>query len=133
MPSYLDFTKLERPGTPNDYLVAPEELTPAPPDRIAPIYDQTPASLFDSILAVLEADKFYREIEADAQQLAIRAVAVTPILRFRDDVNIRVFPADGGASLAIYSRSRIGMGDLGANRRRVEGLLDRLEGVSDDS
>jgi len=133
MPSYLDFTKLDRPGTPNDYLVAPEEITPARPDRIAPIYNQTPASLFASISAMLEADKFYREVEADAQLLAIKAVAVTPILRFRDDVNIRVFPADGGASLAIYSRSRIGMGDMGANRKRVEGLLDRLEAVSDDT
>lgn len=129
MPEFIDFGHLKRSDTPNDYLVAPADLTPARPDRIAPVYDLTPAALFAKVTMLLEMDKSYHEIETDAELLAIKAVAVTPILRFRDDVNIRVVAAEGGASLAIYSRSRIGMGDMGTNRKRVDALLRRLEGV----
>lgn len=56
-----------------------------------------------------------------------RYVAVTPTLRFRDDVDVLILPAVGGGStMAVYSRSRIGLWDLGANRARILRLQSDL-------
>ena len=51
-------------------------------------------------------------------------------MRYKDDISILVLPARGeesGSELAIYSRSRVGYSDMGANRKRVLGLLKRLK------
>lgn len=57
-----------------------------------------------------------------------RFVAVTPTLRFRDDVDVLILPAmDGGSTMAVYSRSRVGLLDLGANRARVMRLQSDLK------
>jgi uncharacterized protein (DUF1499 family) len=57
----------------------------------------------------------------------IRAIATTRILRFKDDVTIRVA---GDGQVNVRSKSRIGKGDLGTNARRIRefqaGLARRL-------
>lgn len=58
----------------------------------------------------------------------IQAVAVTTVLRFRDDVVIEVRPGpDGGSTVAMRSKSRVGQSDLGANARRIRAFLDDLK------
>lgn len=58
----------------------------------------------------------------------------TPVLRFVDTISIHVLPASGGTStFAAYSKSNIGRGDFGTNRRRLEawqGELARLLGLA---
>ncbi|MGD8957438.1 MAG: DUF1499 domain-containing protein, partial [Chromatiaceae bacterium] len=54
----------------------------------------------------------------------LRAEARTRILRFVDDVEFQARP--GGNSIAMRSASRVGYSDLGANRRRLEGLRSAL-------
>jgi uncharacterized protein (DUF1499 family) len=61
--------------------------------------------------------------EADGR---LEAVAVTPVLRFRDDVVVRLRDAPGGTRVDIRSASRIGRRDFGANARRVRLFVDRL-------
>lgn len=57
----------------------------------------------------------------------IQAVAVTTVLRFRDDVIVEVRPGPGGGStVAMRSKSRIGQSDLGANARRIRAFLADL-------
>jgi hypothetical protein len=63
----------------------------------------------------------------EAGGLRLRYVAVTPMLRFRDDVDLLILPdGEERSRVAVYSRSRIGLSDLGTNRRRVEALERRL-------
>ncbi len=50
----------------------------------------------------------------------LHAVASTPFFRFRDDLELLIDPANG--VVHIRSASRIGVSDLGANRKRVERL-----------
>ena len=55
----------------------------------------------------------------------LHVVATTPLLRFQDDVELAVDPT--GERIDIRSASRLGYGDLGANRRRVARLRAGLE------
>jgi uncharacterized protein (DUF1499 family) len=50
----------------------------------------------------------------------VQAVNKTPLMRFRDDVQLR-FDANAGV-IHVRSSSRLGIGDMGANRKRVDML-----------
>ena len=52
--------------------------------------------------------------------LFLQAVTTTPTLRFRDDVQLRYDPNQ--QVIHARSSSRLGIGDMGANRSRVESL-----------
>ena len=54
----------------------------------------------------------------------IQAVVKTPLMRFRDDVQLR-FDEDAGI-IHVRSSSRLGISDMGTNRRRVETLRRQL-------
>lgn len=56
--------------------------------------------------------------------LGLRAIDRTAVFRFVDDVDARVDPE--ARLLHVRSASRVGRGDLGANRRRVSAWLREL-------
>lgn len=57
----------------------------------------------------------------------LEAVAITPWLRFRDDVVVRLREREGGGTrVDVRSKSRIGRSDFGTNARRVRTFLDAL-------
>lgn len=64
----------------------------------------------------------------DAAGGHIEATASVSYIRFRDDVVIRIVPVDGGAGSRVDMRSvsRIGVGDLGVNARRIRAFLAAL-------
>jgi len=84
-----------------------------------------PASAFEEALAVAR-DLGWSIAADDATDGTIEAVAVTPMLRFKDDVAIRVRAEGDGVRIDIRSRSRLGRHDLGANAERIRTFLDRL-------
>lgn len=56
------------------------------------------------------------------------AAVTTPLLRFTDDVTIGVAAVgEASARLQIRAASRLGKGDLGANRRHVLALVEAVE------
>ncbi|WP_332675583.1 DUF1499 domain-containing protein [Aromatoleum sp.] len=56
----------------------------------------------------------------------IEATATTLWFGFRDDVVVRVTPADGGSRIDVRSLSRVGVGDVGANAKRIRTYLSRI-------
>lgn len=56
----------------------------------------------------------------------IEAVATTLLYGFKDEVAIRIVPAEGGAVVDLRSRSRLGRGDLGTNAARIRHFLAAL-------
>ena len=56
----------------------------------------------------------------------IEATATTRLLRFKDDVVIRLRTHDSGTRLDIRSASRVGSSDFGANARRIHRFLDEI-------
>jgi uncharacterized protein (DUF1499 family) len=56
----------------------------------------------------------------------IEATDTTFWFGFKDDVVIRIRPADGGSRIDVRSVSRVGRGDVGANARRIRHFLKIL-------
>lgn len=46
---------------------------------------------------------------------------------FKDDVAVRIRPANGGSQIDVRSVSRVGQSDLGANAARIKEFLGRFE------
>ncbi len=73
---------------------------------------------FRSLLDLIELQPG-TELETVEERYA-HAIYRTPLLRFRDDLELRLDGA--GSVIHVRSASRVGYSDLGANRRRVEDL-----------
>ena len=87
----------------------------------------TGRGLFSKLNEIVASERSFGKIEADAEALRLKFVATTGLMRFKDDVDVEIIPPDAGRStLAIYSRSRLGYSDLGANQKRVTKLIGKL-------
>jgi uncharacterized protein (DUF1499 family) len=56
----------------------------------------------------------------------IEGIAETRLMRFRDDVTIRIRPAGNETRIDIRSVSRIGRHDFGVNAARIRALIDEI-------
>ncbi len=63
----------------------------------------------------------------EQQENFLQCVAVTPLMGFRDDVQL-LFQADTGL-IQVRSSSRLGISDMGANRKRVQLLRQQLQAL----
>ena len=54
----------------------------------------------------------------------IQAIVETPVMRFRDDVQLLFIPDD--RLIHVRSASQLGLSDLGANANRIETLRDQI-------
>lgn len=128
MSALTDFETLNRPGTPNTYLVLPEGFSStAEADQVSPVFAEAPQALYARLVQLVSGRERWTLEREEASQLQLEAIAKTRLLKFKDDISIRVVPSGQGAALAIYSRSRVGHSDLGANRKRVQALLEELK------
>jgi uncharacterized protein (DUF1499 family) len=55
----------------------------------------------------------------------MQAIVTTPLMNFRDDVQLLFLPDD--QLIQVRSSSQLGLSDLGTNARRVETLRDQLK------
>ena len=62
-------------------------------------------------------------VAADAAAGRIEATDTTFWFGFKDDVVIRVKPADGGSRVDVRSLSRVGVGDVGTNAKRIRSYM----------
>lgn len=83
------------------------------------------AQVFDSALAAARA-MGWEIVAADAPAGRIEAIATTRLLRFKDDVAIRLREDGAGTRVDVRSKSRLGRGDLGTNARRIRRYLAAL-------
>jgi len=130
MPGYVDFALLKRPASPNTALVAPPgfALGDAEADDAAPVFDVEPQELYARALRLIASRRNWRLVDQDPAQLKIRFVAVTALLRFKDDVDVQIVSASPGKSTyAAYSRSRVGYSDMGTNRKRLDAFGEALQ------
>jgi uncharacterized protein (DUF1499 family) len=85
-----------------------------------------PAQAFASALAAAQA-MGWEIVAADEKAGRIEAVATTRWFGFKDDVVIRIAPAAAGSKVDVRSKSRVGLGDIGTNAKRIQEFLTRLK------
>lgn len=107
------------PSTPN--CVSAEALDDI--HRIDPFsYDVSRSEAINTLVNVLEAEPRVQIVVQESDY--IRAEARTKIFRFVDDLEFS-FARDDGRIL-IRSASRLGSGDLGVNRKRMEHIREKF-------
>jgi uncharacterized protein (DUF1499 family) len=117
------FSSLRRPASPNHWLVAPADFA-VRPDAAAPVF-AVPASVLRQTLKTVMLRAQGTAVAAESAD-SLHVVVTTPVFRFRDDVRVQFIPvAPQQSSFALYSASRIGYWDLGANRRRLEDWVEQ--------
>lgn len=114
----------------------PVDSNPLPPCpdspncvRLSVPLDMGPDDAMSACEAILER-MGPEEVESDSQAHQIDAVFRIALFGFRDDFAIRITEGNsGGSILHLSSRSRVGRGDLGVNRRRVQEFLSSIQSV----
>jgi len=95
------------------------------PDLQPLVLNVPPQPAFDRALATVR-EMGWELVAADATAGRIEATDTTFWFGFKDDVVIRVRPADGGSRVDVRSLSRVGVGDAGTNAKRIRAYLDAL-------
>ncbi len=119
--------KLKAPSTSPNSVSSQADLWPGHPQqasaRIAPLaVAGDPAAAMARLQAAVAATPGAVVIKADVDYLY--AQYTTPLMHYTDDVEFWFDRAAGVVQLR--SASRLGEGDLGANRQRIEALRARL-------
>ena len=114
------------PGYPGEAVARKQRQ--AYPDIGPAWFDDPPAHVFDTVLATARA-MGWLIVAADAERGRVEAVDTTRILRFKDDIVLRVRGEERGTRVDMRSKSRLGRGDLGANAARIRAFMTRLRGA----
>jgi uncharacterized protein (DUF1499 family) len=127
-PQYVAVLPL-RANAPNPTVYGGEKIASqqreAYPDLQPLMLNVPPSQAFERALATVR-DMGWDLVAADAAAGRIEATDTTFWYGFKDDVVIRVRPADGGSRVDVRSLSRVGGGDVGTNAKRIRGYLNAL-------
>lgn len=118
---WLNFAQVAPGSTSNRALACNAELCPSA-TAMRPAL-QFEAAAPDVASAMLRLQPDAEILRLPSGDIRVRYVAVTRIMRFRDDVDVLIHPVGANRTLvAVYSRSRVGLSDLGANGARISAL-----------
>ena len=122
---HVDPVTAGRTGRPNDVKALPPGLGEAEiRTEVRPV---APEALAERFHAVATAAPRVSVVGGGPDEAFTTYVQRSAVFGFPDYVSVRAVEVEGGAALAIFSRSRYGQSDLGVNRARVEDWLSRLE------
>ncbi len=100
------------------------------PDLAPVVLPVAPSVAFERVLGVTR-ELGWEVVARDVTSGRIEAVDTTFWFGFEDDVVVRLRPDPAGTRMDVRSSSRVGVGDLGTNARRVRELVRRVrEAVS---
>jgi uncharacterized protein (DUF1499 family) len=123
----VEFQTLTRRTTPNDALACPPGICRAQSDVTPPEYALSAADLRAAFTKVITAEPRLTAVASDDAMLTDRYIQRSALMRYPDTIVVRFFDLpEGRATLALYSRSQLGHGDMGVNRARIERWLAKL-------
>ena len=123
----ISFETLKRRSTPNDALACPPDVCSAKSDLLPPVFAVSAMNLRLAFSKVIASEDRVVLVEATDEDTSERYIQRSRLMGFPDTIVVRFFERPAGQStLALYSRSQLGMGDLGVNRARIERWLEKL-------
>ena len=99
--------------------------TEAYPDLVPRVINEPPDVVFQRALAAVD-EMGWELVAAVPEEGRIEATATTFWFRFKDDVVIRITPTAEGAVVDARSLSRVGLGDVGTNAKRLRAFFAKL-------
>jgi len=96
------------------------------PDLGPLVLQAPPQQAFARALAATH-DMGWEVVATEPGDGRIEATATTFWFGFKDDVVVRVTPADGGSRIDVRSVSRVGRSDVGTNAERIKAYLARIQ------
>jgi uncharacterized protein (DUF1499 family) len=121
------FETLRRRNSQNDALACPADLCAAKSDIAPPVFAVSADDLRTAFGRMIASEPRIQQVAADEAALTHRYIQRSRFMRFPDTVVVRFLDlGDGRSTIALYSRSQLGEGDLGVNRARIERWLDKL-------
>ena len=115
-------------ATPNDFRIAMRDMTEERVDAEPPIYSERPLILAQAFDQFAFSQRDTNRIAGLPPELMMTYVQHTATLKMPDYLTIKFIDlGDGTSTVAIYSRSRFGYGDMGMNQRRAESWIKALD------
>ena len=100
------------------------------PDIEPVIINKPPLEVLANARALVH-ERDWKIAAVDQRTGRLEATAYESYIRFEDDVMIKVTPiADGSTRVDMRSVSRVGLGDLGVNAKRIRTFLAELEAMA---
>lgn len=101
--------------------------TPEYPDIQTKQYAASRTQVFDAAMHAVNRMPRWALVSYQPESGEIRAEATTRVLRFTDDIVIRVTEQGSGAAVSMRSSSRIGRSDFGQNARTIRAFFTELD------
>lgn len=123
---------LKKTWRPNQFLVCPQGYAHSDPDLAPSFYALAPAELSTIWRTVIADQPRTNEITVSQDGMHLHHTQTSKLVGFVDDIYTEVALAKGpegedGATLYIYSASRIGISDRGVNQHRIMTWLKALD------
>lgn len=119
------FESLKRPGSPNNWLIAPADFV-IKPEAVAPVFEAPVSVLRETFKSVVLRSEGTAVVVESADGMHV--LVTTRLMGFKDDIRVLFIPVGQDKStIALYSASRVGYWDLGANRRRLEDWINQTQ------
>jgi uncharacterized protein (DUF1499 family) len=127
----ISLESLQRRATPNDALACPPDICSAKSDLLSPVFAVDAVELRRAFDKAIAPEPRLTLVETTDQGASRRYIQRSRLMGFPDTVVVRFLERpDRRSTLALYSRSQLGMDDLGANRARIERWLEKLRQVA---
>ncbi len=107
-------------------LNVPEAQRKAFPDIQPMLLAEAPDQTFSRIEKAV-AEMGWEKVASVPADGRIEATDSTTFFGFKDDVVVRIRAEGAGSRVDIRSKSRVGLGDAGANAKRVRGLMAKIK------
>ncbi|PIP97502.1 MAG: hypothetical protein COW75_05675 [Rhodobacterales bacterium CG18_big_fil_WC_8_21_14_2_50_71_9] len=115
-----------RTGRPNEARILPQGG--AADAVVSPVFAMTPEALMRRFDAAAMADARVTRLAGGTEALFATYVQRSAMFGWPDYISVRAVAVEGGAALAVWSRSRYGYSDMGVNRARVGRWLAATSG-----
>lgn len=126
-----NFQQMTLPKTKNYYLVCPAKYCNVTPNEISPVYPVSAEDLYNAFNQIISHESRVNFVYTIPEQGQFQLVQKSFILSFPDDIAVQFIAlSENTSSLAIYSKSRYGFYDFGANKRRVTQWLEQLKKIA---
>jgi uncharacterized protein (DUF1499 family) len=101
--------------------------TPEYPDIVPRVYRADADRVFDAVLHAVHRLPRWSLVAYRPETSEVHAEARTRLLKFVDDVLIRIVRRDDGMAVEVRSASRVGRSDFGQNARNIRAFFDALD------